>query len=133
VASIQRAGLSWWAYCGVALWLVAVVGESVADRELAAHRADPSRRGATCRSGLWRYSRHPNYFFEWLHWWTYVIIAAGAPWWWVALAGPAVMTFFLFKVTGIPATEAQALATRGDDYRDYQRTTSVFVPWFPKR
>jgi steroid 5-alpha reductase family enzyme len=133
VASIQRASLGWWAYCGVALWLTAVAGESIADRQLAVHRADPSRRGTTCRTGLWRYSRHPNYFFEWLHWWTYVVIAAGAPWWWVTLVGPAVMTFFLFKVTGIPATEAQALATRGDDYRDYQRTTSVFVPWFPKR
>ena len=133
VASVQRTGLSWWAYCGVALWLTAVLGEATADRQLAAYRADASHRGTTCRAGLWRYSRHPNYFFEWLHWWAYVIVAAGASWWWVTLVGPAVMTVFLFKVTGIPATEAQALATRGDDYREYQRTTSVFVPWFPKR
>jgi steroid 5-alpha reductase family enzyme len=129
----RRPGSVLRAYCGVVLWLTAVVGESTADRELAAYRADPSHRGTTCRTGLWRYSRHPNYFFEWLHWWTYVVIAAGAPWWWVTLVSPALMTFFLFKVTGIPATEAQALATRGDDYREYQRTTSVFVPWFPKR
>jgi steroid 5-alpha reductase family enzyme len=133
VASIERSGLSWWAGCGIALWLSAVVGESLADRELAAYRADASHMGTTCRTGLWRYSRHPNYFFEWLHWWAYVVIAAGAPWWWVTLIGPAVMTVFLFKVTGIPATEARALAIRGDDYREYQRTTSVFVPWFPKR
>ena len=118
---------------GVAVWVLAVAGESVADRQLARFRADPANRGRTCRAGLWRLSRHPNYFFEWLHWWAYVVLALGAPFWWLTLVAPALMLYFLLKVTGIPATEAQALASRGDDYRDYQRTTSAFVPWFPKR
>jgi steroid 5-alpha reductase family enzyme len=126
-------GLGTWDLAGVLVWVVAVAGETVADRQLAAFRADPANRGTTCRVGLWRTSRHPNYFFEWLHWWAYVLLAVGSPWWALTLVGPALMLFFLFKVTGIPATEAQALASRGEDYRDYQRTTSVFVPWFPKR
>lgn len=128
----DRAALTWQDGLGVAIWAIGVVGEAVADAQLARFRADPGHRGRTCRAGLWRYSRHPNYFFEWLTWWAYVAIAWGAPHGWVALFGPAVMLLFLFKVTGIPYTEAQALRSRGDDYRAYQRTTSAFVPWFPR-
>ena len=117
---------------GVLVWATAVLGEAAADAQLARFRADPANRGRTCRAGLWRTSRHPNYFFEWLHWWAYVLLAIGSPAWWVALVGPALMLAFLLKVTGIPATEAQALASRGEDYRDYQRTTSAFIPWFRK-
>jgi steroid 5-alpha reductase family enzyme len=116
----------------VLVWLVAVAGESLADRQLARFRSDPGNRGRTCAAGLWRYSRHPNYFFEWVHWWAYVVLAAGAPWWWLTLAGPALMLFFLLKVTGVPATEARALLSR-PDYAEYQRTTSAFIPWFPRR
>jgi steroid 5-alpha reductase family enzyme len=126
-------GLGAWDLAGVLVWVVTVVGETVADHQLATFRADPANCGRTCRVGLWRASRHPNYFFEWLHWWSYVLLAVGSPWWALTLVGPALMLFFLLKVTGIPAAEAQALASRGEDYRDYQRTTSAFVPWFPKR
>jgi steroid 5-alpha reductase family enzyme len=117
----------------VSIWLLAVGGEAVADRQLATWRADPAHRGRTCRTGLWRYSRHPNYFFEWLHWWSYPLLAWGSPDWWLTLLGPALMLYTLLKVTGIPYTEQQALASRGDDYRAYQRTTSAFIPWFPKK
>jgi steroid 5-alpha reductase family enzyme len=131
--SNPRTGLGIWGVAGVLIWLVAVMGEALADRQLAVFRADPINLGKVCRVGLWRASRHPNYFFEWLHWWSYVLLAIGSPWWALTLVGPALILFFLFKVTGIPATEAQALASRGEDYRDYQRTTSVFVPWPPRR
>jgi steroid 5-alpha reductase family enzyme len=114
------------------LWLLAVLGEGLADRQLARFRADPANRGRTCTAGLWRASRHPNYFFEWLHWWAYVVLALGAPLWWLTLVGPALMLFFLLKVTGVPATEARALLSR-PDYAEYQRTTSAFIPWFPRR
>jgi steroid 5-alpha reductase family enzyme len=124
---------SWTDGLGLAVWVTAVLGESTADRQLARFRARPESRGKTCREGLWRTSRHPNYFFEWLHWWAYPIVAWGAPWWALTLSAPAVMLFFLLRVTGIPATEAQALKSRGDDYREYQRTTSAFIPWFPRR
>lgn len=116
----------------VVIWLIAFSGESLADAQLSAFRHDPSNKGQVCRRGLWRYSRHPNYFFEWLHWWAYVCLAAGSAWGGLALAGPAAMLFFLLKVTGVPPTEAQALKSRGEAYRDYQRTTSVFFPWPPR-
>lgn len=116
----------------LAIAAIAIGGEAFADAQLAAHKADPANRGKTCRSGLWRYSRHPNYFFEWLHWLVYPILAMGAPWWILTGIAPILLLFFLLRVTGIPATEAQALKSRGDDYRRYQRTTSAFVPWFPR-
>lgn len=128
----RRHDLGWFDAAGVVVWLIAIAGEALADRQLARHRADPANRGRTCRRGLWRYSRHPNYFFEWLHWWSYAVIAVGGPLWWIAIAGPLVMLVFIVAITGIPPTEARALASRGDDYRDYQRTTSAFVPWFPR-
>ena len=102
-------------------------------RQLAAFRAQPSNRGRTCRSGLWRYSRHPNYFFEWLHWFAYVALAVGSPVSWLAWSGPVVMYLFLRYISGIPFTEANALRSRGDDYREYQRTTPMLFPWFPRK
>lgn len=124
---------AWRDYLAVGIWLVAVGGESVADRQMARYRAQPANRGGVCREGLWRYSRHPNYFFEWLHWWAYVALGWGAAYGWLTLLGPALMLIFLLKVTGIPPTEARALATRGEAYRRYQRTTSAFFPWPPKK
>lgn len=121
--------LDGWAAAGVAVWILAIAGEGLADRQLARFRADPANRGRTCRAGLWRYSRHPNYFFEWLHWWAYVLVGRGAPLTWL---GPALMLLFLYRLTGIPWTERQALKSRGEDYRSYQRTTSAFFPWFPR-
>lgn len=116
------------------LFIIAVGGELLADAQLAAFRADPKNRGTTCRRGLWRYSRHPNYFFEWLHWFVYVILAWGGGWWFaVSFIGPCLMLFMLFRVSGIPLTEKRSLESRGDDYREYQRTTSVFVPLPPKK
>lgn len=122
-----------WLVLGVAIWLLGVIGEAVADTQLARFRADPQHRGQTCRRGLWRYSRHPNYFFEWLHWFAYVAFAAGSPLAWLAWSGPVLMLLFLRCISGIPFTEAQALRTRGEDYRAYQRSTSMLLPWFPKR
>jgi steroid 5-alpha reductase family enzyme len=116
----------------VALLIVAVIGEGVADAQLRRHRTNPANRGRTCRSGLWRYSRHPNYFFEWLSWCAFALMAAPAPFGALGLVSPAVLLLLILKFTGIPPTEAQALASRGDDYRSYQRTTSAFFPWFPK-
>ncbi len=129
LAAMQGGPLNGWSYLGAIVWVVAVGGETLADKQLAAFRRDPTNRGLVCRAGLWRYSRHPNYFFEWVHWWTYVLIGQGALLTWL---GPVLMLLFLFRLTGIPYTEQQALRSRGDRYREYQRTTSVFFPWFPK-
>jgi len=121
-----------WDIMGTMVWAMAVIGESVADRQLASWRKDPAHRGKTCRTGLWRYSRHPNYFFEWVYWWTFVFLGVGHPGWVLSLAGPLLMFLFLYRFTGIPFTEAQALRSRGEDYASYQRTTSAFFPWLPR-
>lgn len=117
---------------GIVVWAVSLTGESIADRQLSRFRKNPENQGQTCRIGLWRYSRHPNYFFEWIHWWAYVLLGLGSAWWYLSPAAAVFMLFLFFFVTGIPYTEKRAVASRGDDYREYQRTTSVFIPWFPK-
>ena len=122
-----------WLLAGVLIWLLGVGGEALADAQLACFRADPTNLGKTCRAGLWRYSRHPNYFFEWLHWFAYVALARGAPHAWLAWLGPVLMFVFLRWLSGIPWNEAQALRTRGEDYRAYQQITPMFFPWFPRR
>jgi steroid 5-alpha reductase family enzyme len=130
LTAMHGGGLDACAMAGAAVWLVAVGGEATADRQLARFRGNPANKGKTCRDGLWRSSRHPNYFFEWMHWFAYVLIGHGT---WLTWIGPALMLLFLFRLTGIPYTEQQSLRSRGDDYRAYQRETSVFFPWFPKR
>jgi steroid 5-alpha reductase family enzyme len=115
-----------------ALLLLAVIGESIADAQLRRFKGDPAHRGRTCRTGLWRYSRHPNYFFEWLAWIAFAMLSFLAPHGWIGLASPAIMLVLLLFVTGIPPTEAQSIRSRGDDYRRYQRETSAFIPWFPR-
>ncbi len=129
----SKGALGWVDALGFGIWLTAVTGETLADRQLARFRADPQNKGKTCQVGLWRYSRHPNYFFEWIHWFAYVCLGFGSSYRWVTFLGPIVMLLFLYKVTGIPYTEKRALQTRGEDYRRYQQRTSAFIPWFPKR
>jgi len=124
---------AFWLVVGGAIWLLSVIGETIADRQLRRFRADAANRAKVCRVGLWRYSRHPNYFFEWLHWFAYVAFAASSPVWGLTWVGPVAMYAFLRWFTGIPWTEMQALRTRGDDYRAYQQSTSVLIPWFPKQ
>lgn len=117
---------------GMILWIVAVGGEAVADVQLARFRGDPTNRTRVLRNGFWRYSRHPNYFFEWLHWWAYVVMTIGSPGWLLTWLAPLGMGWALLKVTGIPPAEQEAVARRGEEYRIYQETTSAFVPWFPR-
>ncbi|MFI4859238.1 MAG: DUF1295 domain-containing protein [Phycisphaerales bacterium JB063] len=135
IAAMSRPGpIDWRDLLGLMIWSVAILGESIADRQLAAFKRDPDSEGQVCRRGLWRYSRHPNYFFEWLHWFAYLAIGASLvrSIGWLALAGPAVMLLFLILVTGIPYTEQRARQSKGEAYRQYQRDTSPFIPWFPK-
>lgn len=120
-------------WAGAILVFAAVLGETSADLSLARFKANPAHRGQTCRSGLWNYSRHPNYFFEWLVWCGFALFASASPLGWMAWLCPAAMLHFLLNVTGIPKTEEQALKSRGNDYREYQKTTSKFVPWFKQK
>jgi steroid 5-alpha reductase family enzyme len=116
---------------GVLLWLVSVAGEGLADRQLHNFKKDLANRGKVCRSGLWRYSRHPNYFFECLHWLSYTLLALTSPYVLLTLAPAVVMAWLLLKVSGIPLTEAQSARSR-PDYAEYIRTTSALIPWPPK-
>ena len=124
--------LTWLAWAGAALALMSIAGEMTADTQLAVWKGDPANKGKTARNGLWGWSRHPNYFFEWLHWVAWAVIAFSSPYGWVAIAVPVFLLVLLFKVTGIPETEAQSLRSRGDDYRRYQEEVSVFVPLPPR-
>jgi steroid 5-alpha reductase family enzyme len=121
-----------WLLLAALIWLAAVIGEAIADWQLEQFKRDPASPGQVCRRGLWRYSRHPNYFFECLHWLAYVPLAAAGPWWWLTLAPPLVMAFLLLKLSGVPVTEAQSARSR-PGYAEYIRTTSVLIPWPPKR
>ena len=126
-------GFRWWDALGGIIFFVAIIGESVADRQLESFRENPPNKGKTLQVGLWRYSRHPNYFFESLHWWAYVPLAMGLPWAWVSIFWPILMTVSLLWITGVPWAEAQALVSREKSYREYQRTTSKLFPWFPQK
>lgn len=113
---------------GFVLFCIALVGESLADKQMSRFRSDSNNRGRVCEVGLWRYSRHPNYFFEWLVWVALAIIGMSGPYGYWGVLSPAIMLFFLLKVTGIPPTERKLVESKGDLYRDYQRRTSSFVP-----
>jgi steroid 5-alpha reductase family enzyme len=126
-------GISSLEWSAVALWTLAIAGEATADAQLNKFKSDPSNHGKTCQVGLWRYSRHPNYFFEWLIWVAFALFALDSPNGYWGLLSPALILYFVLRVTGIPATEAQALRTRGEQYRRYQQSTSAFVPWFTKK
>lgn len=117
---------------GAALWLIALLGETLADHQKSKFRKNPANEGKISEVGLWRYSRHPNYFFESLIWWAYFLIALAAPWGWTSFFAPVIMLWLLVKVTGVPLAEKNSLKAYGDSFRDYQRRVSVFLPWFRK-
>lgn len=131
-ASAMRHEPSWLDMAGLGLWLAGIIGEATADEQLKRFKRSGASQGKVCRAGLWRYSRHPNYFFEWLIWCSYALVAVQAHRGWLALFAPAFMLLLIMKVTGIPPTERRAVQSRGDEYRKYQRETSAFFPWFPR-
>jgi steroid 5-alpha reductase family enzyme len=122
-------------YLGALILLVGISGEAWADAQLKQFRADPANQGRVCDAGLWRWSRHPNYFFEWFGWLAYPVIAIALsyPWGWAALLAPVFMYWILVHVTGIPPLEQQMLRSRGARYRDYQLRTSAFFPLPPHK
>ncbi|CAN5347941.1 DUF1295 domain-containing protein [soil metagenome] len=117
---------------GAALWVIAFIGEAVADSQLKNFKKNPMNKGKVCDKGLWYYSRHPNYFFEWLIWVSFFVISLGSPYGYFSIVCPVLMFYFLTKVTGIKYTEEQMVKSRGQIFIDYQRTTSSFIP-LPKR
>ena len=130
-------------YLGALILLIGIAGEALADAQLRNFRIDPANKGRVCDVGLWRWSRHPNYFFEWFGWLAYPVIAIAIedplsyafyyPWGWASLLAPVFMYWILVHVTGIPPLEQQMLRSRGERYRDYQSRTSMFFPLPPQK
>jgi steroid 5-alpha reductase family enzyme len=131
------AGLRIEDFAGLAILVVAIAGESLADRQMKAFKADAANHGKVADKGLWGWSRHPNYFFEWVHWLAYPVIAidlSGAyPEGWLALAGPLFMYLLLTRITGTPPLEAAMIRSKGAAYGDYQARVSAFFPLPPRR
>jgi steroid 5-alpha reductase family enzyme len=124
--------VAWSDALGALVLLFAIMGEAIADGQLARFRRDPANHGRVCATGLWGWSRHPNYFFEWLGWAAYAVIAIGPAgqygWGWIALSGPAFIYWLLVYVSGIPPLEAHMLQSRGAAFRTYQARVSAFWP-----
>ena len=120
---------------GVIILAVAIIGEAIADLQLARFKARNAGSGGICDAGLWAWSRHPNYFFEWLGWLAYPVIAIdpARPVTLLSLAAPLVMFVVLRFVTGVPPLERAMLASRGERFRAYQARTSPFIPLPPRR
>lgn len=121
---------------GVAALIVvaAVAAEALADRQMAAFRRDPSNRGKVADTGLWAWSRHPNYFFEWVVWlaWPVMALDPGDAASWLSLPAPVLMWWLLNHVSGVPLLEEQMLKSRPEAYRNYQSRVSRFLPLPPR-
>lgn len=130
INSFPREGLGPWDYLGLVVWLVGYFFEVVGDRQLAAFKSKPENRGKILSTGLWRYSRHPNYFGEAALWWGIALLALSVPHGYYGLISPVLITYLLRYVSGVPLLE-QKMADN-PQFREYAEVTSVFVPWFPK-
>lgn len=114
---------------GLAVAVVAIAGEGIADAQLARFRKSPQAPSEICEAGLWAYTRHPNYFFEWLFWCAWPLLALTAsPWSWASLMAPAMMYWLLVHVSGVPPLEAHMLRSRGEAFADLQRRVNAFFP-----
>jgi steroid 5-alpha reductase family enzyme len=116
---------------GLCLWVVGFLFESVGDAELARFTRNPGNRGRILQIGLWRYTRHPNYFGEVVQWWGIWLLAAGAPGGLPGIVGPITITVLILKVSGIPMLERKM--SNNPDFAEYKRRTNEFLPWLPKR
>ena len=115
---------------GLVLWSVGFFFEAVGDFQLSRFRGNPANKGKVLDSGVWRYTRHPNYFGDSAQWWGYYLIAAAAGGWWTVFS-PIMMTLLLLRVSGVALLE-KTLETR-PGYREYAQRTSAFIPWFPRK
>jgi len=118
-------------YAGIAFWITGFIFETIGDYQLARFKADPSNKGKVLSSGLWRYTRHPNYFGDSAVWWGYGFLCLGAGSIWPVL-GSILMTALIIKVSGVALLEKN-LVDKKPEYREYIEKTSAFIPWFPKK
>ena len=134
-AQVQRGGgpaaLTWLDAVGLLLFGVGLFFEAVGDYQMARFKADPANRGQVMDRGLWRYTRHPNYFGDCLVWWGLTLPVLATPGGWWTLLSPILMTFLLLRVSGVALLE-KGMHSSKPHYRDYVRRTSAFVPWPPR-
>lgn len=114
-------------YCAIALIVIALIGEGIADWQL--HQFKRNSPGMVCNVGLWNYSRHPNYFFEWLIWFGFCLLGVNSEYGYLSVLSPLLLLVIFVFITG-PITEQQSLKSRGAAYKHYQQTTSFIIPWF---
>ena len=122
--------LTWLDGIALGVWLIGFFFEAIGDFQLARLRADPTKKGTVLRSGVWRYTRHPNYFGDAAQWWGYYLLALAAGGWWTIFS-PLLMTTLLLRVSGVTLLE-QTLKDSKPGYREYVESTSAFIPWFPR-
>jgi steroid 5-alpha reductase family enzyme len=127
----DRGGWGLLSTLGVLVWAFGLAFEAIGDQQLAAFRQNPKNKGQIITTGLWRYTRHPNYFGEATLWWGVWLVALGAPWGWAAVLGPITITYLLRFVSGVPMLEKRTEGRPG--WEAYKRRTNAFVPWFPKK
>jgi steroid 5-alpha reductase family enzyme len=126
----EPAGLTILDLLGLGVWTMGFSFEALSDRQLKTFLADPANRGKVMDRGLWRFSRHPNYFGDSLIWWGIFLVAAATPGGWMTVFSPIIMTFLLMRISGVPLLE-KALAERREGYAEYMARTSPFFPWPP--
>jgi steroid 5-alpha reductase family enzyme len=130
---LQGSAASWLQIlAGLLVWQVGWTFETIGDWQLAAFKRDPRSKGKVMDRGLWRYTRHPNYFGDFMVWWGIFLVTAQPDSWWWTISGPALMSFLLIRVSGVRLLES-SLSQRVDGYADYVRRTSSFIPWPPRR
>jgi steroid 5-alpha reductase family enzyme len=132
VISPNPSTLTIWDGIGLSLWIVGFLFETIGDQQLASFKADPAKRGKVMDTGLWAWTRHPNYFGEAVLWWGYFFIALSTPAGLLTVFSPILMTYLLLKISGVALLE-KALVDRRPGYREYVENTSAFFPWPPKR
>lgn len=130
-AQLSDKPLFWLDYLAVVVWLVGFFFESVGDAQLAQFKSNPKNKGKVLNTGVWRYSRHPNYFGDATQWWGFYFVAAAAGAWWTIFS-PIIMTALLMRVSGVALLE-KTLKKEKSGYKEYVETTSEFFPWFPKK
>jgi steroid 5-alpha reductase family enzyme len=123
--------LTWLDYLAIPVWAIGFFFEAMGDWQLAQFRANPANKGKLMNTGVWRYTRHPNYFGDATQWWAYYLIAAAAGGFWTIFS-PIIMTALLMRVSGVTLLEKTLKETK-PGYKEYVETTSEFVPWFPRK
>jgi len=118
-------------FIGIIIWIIGFFFETVGDLQLEKFKQNPANKGKLLNSGVWLYTRHPNYFGDSAQWWGFYLIAAGSTFGFLTIFSPIIMTYFLIKVSGVAMLE-RTMADRKPGYKEYMQITNAFIPWFPK-